>query len=80
MRTLHNVDTGRVNSSTLGVALVVVGVVSLLTLRFWASPVVGQLVGRERLSVVAFLGIPLFLLLVGAGIVLFVWGPDATTE
>ena len=77
---MYRIDAGRINSSVLGVTLVVVGVVALLTLRFWASPVVGELVGRERVGVVAFLGIPLFLLLVGVGIALFVWGPDATTE
>ena len=68
----------RTDPSTLGVVVVVVGVVSLLALRFWASPVVSSLTGRESVSVVAFLGIPLFLLLVGSGIVLFVWGPELT--
>ncbi|WP_396610650.1 hypothetical protein ACH9L7_10440 [Haloferax sp. S1W] len=77
---MRTIDMGRVDSSVLGVALVVIGVVALVTLRFWASPIVGQLIGRERVSVVAFLGIPLFLLLVGAGIVLFIWGPDSTAE
>lgn len=70
----------RTEPSRVGIALIVAGVVLLLTLRLWASPVVGVVAGRESVSVVTFLGIPLFLLLVGSGIVLFVWGPELTGE
>lgn len=70
----------RSNPTRVGIALVLVGILSLVTLRFWASPIASRILGRESVGVVAFLGIPLFLLLVGAGIVLFVWGPEFLNE
>lgn len=66
-----NVDHRR-----LGVGLALVGLLMLLTLRVWASPLALTITGRPRTSVVAFLGIPLFLLVVGAGIVVFLWGDE----
>ena len=65
-----------VDNRRLGVAVAVLGLVLLLTLRLWASPVAIIVTGRPRVSVVAFLGIPLFLLVIGAGIAIFLWGEE----
>ena len=70
----------RTAPTRFGIGRVLVGVLSLLTLRFWASPIASRVLGRDSVSVVAFLGIPFFLLLIGAGIVLFVWGPEFVSE
>lgn len=64
-----NVDHRR-----LGVGVAGVGLVLLLTLRLWASPIVLTVTGREHAGVLAFLAIPVLLLVVGAGIVVFLWG------
>lgn len=66
-----NVDHRR-----LGAGVAVAGLVLLLTLRIWASPIALTITGRSQVSVVAFLGIPLLLLVVGVGIVIFLWGDD----
>lgn len=66
-----NVDNRR-----LGVAVAVIGLLLLLTLRLWASPVAMTVTGRPEVSVVSFLAIPLFLLVIGAGIVVFLWGDE----
>jgi hypothetical protein len=65
-----------VDNRRLGVAVAVVGLLLLLTLRLWASPVAMTVTGRPRVSVVSFLAIPLFLLVIGAGIVVFLWGDE----
>lgn len=65
-----------VDNRQLGVAVATVGLVLLLTLRLWASPVAMIVTGRPRVSVVAFLGIPLFLLVIGAGVTIFLWGEE----
>lgn len=65
-----------VDHRRLGVGIAAAGLILLLTLRLWASPVAMAITGRPRVSVVAFLGIPLFLLVVGAGIVVFLWGDE----
>jgi len=66
-----NVDNRR-----LGVGVAAIGLILLLTLRLWASPLIVTITGRPRVSVVAFLAIPLFLLVIGAGIVIFLWGEE----
>lgn len=66
-----NVDHRR-----LGVAVAAIGLVLLLTLRLWASPIIMIITDRPRVSAVAFLAIPLFLLVIGAGIVIFLWGEE----
>lgn len=65
-----------VDHRRLGVAVAAAGLVLLLTLRLWASPIAMAITGRPRVSLVAFLGIPLFLLVIGAGIVVFLWGEE----
>lgn len=67
------------NSRTLGLGAIALGVLSLLVLRLWASPIALAVTGRRTVSVLAFLGIPLFLIFVGVGIALFVWGPELTS-
>lgn len=63
-----------VDHRRLGVGVAVVGLVLLMTLRLWASPVALTITGRSGVSLVAFLGIPVLLLVVGAGIVIALWG------
>ena len=63
-----------VDHRRLGAGLAAVGLVLLLTLRVWASPISLVITGRSGVSVVAFLLIPVLLLVVGAGIALFLWG------
>lgn len=62
------------NHHRLGAGIAIVGLVMLLTLRLWASPVARTITGRARVSLVTFLGIPVILGLIGAGIVIFLWG------
>lgn len=65
------------NHSTLaGASLIGAGVVLLLSLRFWASPVARRITGADPAGFAAFLGIPLFFALAGGGIALFLWEPD----
>lgn len=61
---------------TVGAALAGAGVIAMLTLRFWASPLTSAVLGRDQVGLVPFLGIPLLLLLVGAGIAIAVWGDE----
>lgn len=69
-----------VDNQRLGVAVAALGLVLLLTLRLWSSPVVTVVTGRSQVGVVAFLGIPLLLLVVGAGIAIFLWGEELGIE
>ena len=65
-----------VDHRRLGVGIAGVGFLLLLTLRAWASPIALQITGRSGVSLVTFLGIPLLLLVVGAGIVIALWGDE----
>lgn len=69
----------RENNRRLGVLVIAGGVVLLLGLRFWASPVGRRITGRSGITVVEFLGIPLFLLVVSVGIALLLWEPGDRT-
>jgi len=60
----------------LGGVAILLGVLALFVLRIWASPIALSVTGRGGVSVLSFLAIPLFLLLVGIGIVLLVWGQE----
>lgn len=71
MRTTMDVDNRR-----FGVGIILIGFFLLLSLRLWASPIAMTITDRSRVSVVAFLSIPLFLLIIGAGIVIFLWGDE----
>lgn len=67
----------RNNSTKAGLLVVLGGLVLLLGLRLWASPIARRIVGQDTVGVVEFLLIPVFLLVVTAGILLFLWEPDA---
>lgn len=65
-----------VDHRRLGVGIVVVGFVLLVSLRLWASPLALIVTDRSGVSVVTFLLMPLLLLVVGAGIVIALWGDE----
>lgn len=65
-----------VDHRRLGVGIVVAGFVLLVTLRLWASPLALIITDRPGVSVVTFLLMPLLLLVVGAGIVIALWGDE----
>lgn len=58
-----------------GIATIALAFVALVALRAWASPVGRSITGRQGVSVVAFLGIPLFLGLLALGIGIFLLEP-----
>lgn len=60
----------------IGLALTVLGVVLLLTLRWWTSPVLRRITGREEIGAVAFLLILVFFIPIGVGIALMLWEPE----
>ena len=62
-------------STAVGAGAVVTGVILLVGLRFWTSPIAIEGTGRTGISPVEFAGIPLLLALVAIGIMLFVWRP-----
>lgn len=63
-------------STRNGVVLIGIGMVLLVALRFWANPLTRRILGRDPAGFVDFIGIPVFLVFVGVGIVLFLWEPD----
>lgn len=65
-----------VDHRRLGVGIVVIGLVLLVTLRLWASPIALVITDRPGVSLVTFLVMPLLLVFVGAGIVIALWGDD----
>lgn len=65
-----------VDHRRLGLGVAVVGLLLLLTLRLWASPVAITVTGRSRPGAAAFLAIPAVLLVIGAGIVIALWGEE----
>lgn len=62
-------------STATGAILIGVGVMLLLALRFWASPLARRIVGQESPGFADFVGIPVFFVVVGVGIALFLWEP-----
>lgn len=66
----------RDNNRKIGLALTVLGVVLLLTLRWWTSPVLRRIMGREDIGAVAFLMIFVFFVPVAVGIALLLWEPE----
>ena len=63
-------------STRTGVILIGIGMVLLVALRFWANPLTRRILGRDPAGFVDFIGIPVFLVFVGIGILLFLWEPD----
>lgn len=66
----------RERNRELGVLTVVSGLVLLIGLRFWTSPLVRGITGRSEISILEFLLIPAFLLIVVVGVSLFLWEPE----
>lgn len=66
----------RDNNRKIGLVLTVLGVVLLLTLRWWTSPVLRRIMGREDIGAVAFLLIFVFFVPVAVGIALLLWEPE----
>lgn len=64
------------NHRRTGVGIAIAGVISLLTLRIWSSPIALEVTGRSRSGAIAFLAIPGLLLVIGAGIVIALWGDE----
>lgn len=68
----------RERNRQLGVATVLFGVLLLLGLRAWTSPLTREATGGGEPGLLEFLLIPLFLFVVGIGTALFLWEPEAT--
>lgn len=68
------------NHRRIGVGIALVGVISLLTLRVWSSPIALEITGRSRSGTLAFLAIPALLLVIGAGIAIALWGEELGLE
>ncbi|MEF8757541.1 MAG: hypothetical protein V5A33_04825 [Halobacteriales archaeon] len=66
----------RANSTRYGIATLLAGVVLLIGLRLWASPLTMRITGRGANGLVEFLMIPVSLGIVGIGILLFLWEPE----
>lgn len=66
----------REHNRRIGLGLALAGFFLLLSLRWWTSPIARRITGRQQIQVTEFLLIPVFFLLVGAGILLFLWEPE----
>lgn len=77
MTTIPGETAIRNHSTRYGALTVVAGVVLLVALRVWASPLGRRITDRSGNGLLEFLSIPLFFLVVAAGIALFLWEPDA---
>lgn len=66
----------RQNSTRYGMLTVAAGLILLIALRIWASPVARAVTDRARNGLVEFLLIPVFLVVVTVGVLLFLWEPD----
>ncbi len=60
----------------LGAGLLALGIILLVGLRFWASPVARRITGTEPPGAIDFIGIPVFLVVAGLGLFLFLWEPN----
>ena len=60
----------------LGIGLIVGGFVLLVLLRFVTSPIGREVTGYSAIGLGEFLLIPVFLLVVGLGIVVLIWGGE----
>ena len=76
MSTIPTMAAVRDNSTKYGFTVAVVGFVLLLLLRVWASPIARAVTGRSSNGLLEFLLIPVFLGIVGVGILLFLWEPE----
>jgi len=67
----------RERNRKVGAVTVLAGLVLLIGLRLWTSPIVRGITGRGEVGVLEFLLIPAFFLVVAIGISLFLWEPEA---
>lgn len=68
----------RERNRELGVVIILGGILLLLALRIWTSPLTREASGGGPPGLTEFLLIPAFLLVVGVGTALFLWEPDRT--
>lgn len=66
----------RERNRELGVLVGILGILLLLSLRFWTSPITRNITGRGEIGVIEFLLIPVFFAVVGLGVLLFLWEPE----
>lgn len=66
----------RERNRELGAVTVLAGLVLLIGLRLWTSPIVRGITGRGEVSVLEFLLIPAFFIVVAIGISLVLWEPE----
>lgn len=66
----------RERNRELGAVTVLAGLVLLIGLRLWTSPIVRGITGRGEVSVLEFLLIPAFFVVVAIGVSLFLWEPE----
>jgi len=66
----------RERNRKVGAVTVLTGLVLLIGLRIWTSPLLRGATGREEVGVLEFLLIPAFFLVVAIGVSLFLWDPE----
>lgn len=66
----------RDQSTKYGLFTIGIGVILLIGLRVWTSPIARRITGRSEITIIEFLLIPLFLVVVGTGVLLFLWEPE----
>lgn len=66
----------RNRSTKYGLVSFTVGVILLIGLRIWTSPIARRITGRSEIGTAEFLLIPVFLAVMGIGVLLFLWEPD----
>lgn len=66
----------RERNRELGVISIAFGLISLILLRWWTSPLLRRIAGRTDISVFEFVLIPVFLVPVGIGVILLLWEPE----
>jgi hypothetical protein len=67
----------RERNRELGVLTILTGLFLLVILRLWMSPIARGITGRGEIAPLEFLLIPVFFIIVGIGILLFLWEPES---
>ena len=80
MTTIPSGSAVRDNSTRYGLLTIVLGLVLLVVLRLWASPITRRVTGRSGNGLFEFLLIPVFFAVVGVGILLFLWEPGTPSD
>jgi|GEM_PF-1769204 len=76
MTGIPGLQTVRRRSTRYGILTAAAGLVLLVGLRVWASPIIRTATGRGSNGLLEFLLIPVFLGVVLVGVLLFLWEPD----